>query len=122
MDTIHELRKVLEIQLNYMDIKKKNTEEGSSPLTAVRRDITHYKKHLSILTPVSVMLGSLVCIAAFGAVLGATWIPWDYMGFLVVASFAIILSTIHVYQKLEQVKKRELFLFMLHKMDKKSHN
>jgi hypothetical protein len=117
MDTIHELRRVLEIHLDYMDKSNKERKGSSSPLAAVRHDITRYKKQLSILTPLSFSLAVLACIVAVATIIG-TWIPWQYMGVLVIASFVIIIPTINVYQKLEHVKKREFFLFMLHKIDR----
>jgi hypothetical protein len=117
MDTIHELRRVLEIHLDYMDKSNKERKGSSSPLAAVRRDITRYKKKLSILTPISFTLAALACIAAGATIIG-TWIPWHYMGVSVIASFATIIPTINVYQKLEHVKKREFYLFMLHKIDR----
>jgi Flp pilus assembly protein TadB len=117
MDIIHELRRVLEIHLDYMDKSNKEQKRSSSPLAAVRRDITRYQKQLSVLTPVSISLAALACIAAVATIIDA-WIPWQYMGVLVIASFVIIIPTINVYQKLEHVKKREFFLFMLHKIDR----
>ena len=117
MDTIQELRKVIEIQLNYMGDSKKGTDSRVSPLSAIRHEISKYKSQLRLFTTISIMLGSVVCLAAIAAVLGATWVPWEYVGIVVIASFAVILPTIQFSQKLEQLKKRELFLLMLHKMD-----
>lgn len=122
MDTIQELRRVLEIHLNYMDRTKKKREQVDSPLATVKQDINRYKKQLEILTPVAIFLAFFTSIAAFASVLGAAWIPWEYMGIMVIASFVTILPAVKVYQKLELVKKRELFLFMLHKINQPSRN
>ncbi len=122
MDTIQELRRVLEIQLNYLGVNEISNQESTSPLSAVRQEITSYKRQLRIFTTISMVLGTLVCLAAIAAVVGATWIPWHYIGVLVVISIGGILKTVYIDRKLERVKKRELFLFMLHKMNKPSKN
>ncbi|GEM_PF-1505235 len=121
MDANYELRRVLEIQINYMDGKQKYTNKLTS-LESVRQQINQYKKHLSILTPVSILLGTLVCFAAVATIFGAVWIPWEKVGIVVVASFAVIIPTVRIHQNLELVKKRELFLIMLHKINEPSHN
>jgi len=118
MDTIHELKRVLEIQLNYMDRGMNSGNEGRTSLSVVRQEINRYKRLLSILLPLVIMLGTFVCIAALATVLGANWIPWQYMGIIVVTVFVALYPTFLVRQRLEEMKKRELFLFMLHKIDR----
>lgn len=114
MESIRELRRVLEIHLNYM--------ENTFPLDAVRSEITRCKKQLGILTPAAIWLASLTSLAALLTVIGAEWIPWEYMGGLVILSFCTILPTVRVYQKMELMKKRELFLLLLHKINQPSIN
>jgi hypothetical protein len=118
MDTIQELRRVIEMHLYYTGGAEKSKDGDVSSLSAVRGEISKYKSYLRIFTPLSTVLSSLVLIAAVLSILGATWIPWAYMGILVVASFVAIFITVQNTQKLEQVKKRELFLFILYKMNR----
>ncbi len=122
MDTIQEIRRVLEIQLNYIGMNEKSNQKSTSSLAAVRREITLYKNQLRKYTSLSMVLGAVVCFASLATVFGAAWIPWQYVGLLIIVSFGGILQTINIYRKLELVKKRELFLFMLHKMDPPSGN
>ena len=121
MDANYELRRVLEIQLNYMDWKQK-TNARLTTLESVRQEINRYKRQLGVLLPLSILAGALVSLAALATILGAAWIPWEKMGILVIASFALILPTVRIFQNIELVKKRELFLIMLHKINQPSRN
>jgi len=117
METLQELRRVLEINLHYTGGAGKSKDGDRSSLSTVRKEITRCKSNLRVFSPLSTILSSMVLIAAVMAILGANWIPWGLMGILVVASFAAIYLTVQFAQRLEQVKKQELLLFMLSKMD-----
>lgn len=118
MDTLQELRRVLEIQLHYNGGVGTSKQKNDSSLSAVREQITKCKSNLRICSPLATIFSSMVLIAVVMAILGANWIPWGLLGILVIASFAAIYLTVQFTQKLEQVKKQELFLFMLSKMDR----
>jgi hypothetical protein len=119
MDTIHEIRRVIQVNLNYLDSSGVTSNQKEGPnLREVRDRINSCKRLSRFYYPFSIILGILAGIGAVTLTAGVEWIPWNVTGVLIIAAFLVIWQTISLESKLEQLKKKELFLYMLRTINK----
>jgi hypothetical protein len=123
MEIVQELKRVLEVNLNYMDLREENPTEMSTdsgnrrPLPLVRREIEKVKNYQSYILPLTLILTSIVSVVAVLSFLEVAWLPWNNLGIVVLLLIPAALYAFNLNNRLERLKKKELFLMMLYKID-----
>jgi hypothetical protein len=123
MEIIKQLRDVLEINLNYMDLEE-NSSGGPADhlsnhrrLESVRRGIDAVKSQQKFVVPCALVLTILVSVLAILSFIGEPLLPWNNLGFLVLLLIPVAFFAFSLNNRLERLKRRELFLMMLYKID-----
>ncbi len=123
METIQELKRVLEVNLNYLELSENHghvsgrDEAGKKSLHNVRERIERVKRYRSFISPIVIALAVMASSAAIMAFIGITFLPWEKVGLSVLL---LIPATAYVYSletRIESLKKKELFIMMLNKIE-----
>jgi hypothetical protein len=118
MDALNDIRRMVHIHLNYDTAQSAPVSADTGSLEAVRSGIRRYKKWLGYILPATLIAAGAMAIAIAAPLSGALNLPWDKPGIFSIVAYGLLLCLGLIYRKLDNLKKRELFLIMLNRMDR----